>query len=171
MATELRIEELARSLVELARSQEVSIAVAESLTGGALASAIVAVPGASHAFAGGVVAYDIRVKAGLLGVDRELLDDVGAIDPRVAVQMAEGIRQACARDGEPAVLGVATTGVAGPKTTGAHPVGEVYVAVALPGESRVESLMLEGDREQIRAATVAAALGFALAALTGPVAA
>ena len=168
MSTNLRSAELAQSLVELARSQGVRVAVAESLTGGALAAAIVAVPGASHMFSGGVVAYDSRVKAGLLGVDAQLLADVGAIDPRVAAQMAERVREVCSVEGEAAFLGVATTGVAGPDSTGEHPVGEVYVAIALPEETRVESLRLSGDRDQIREASVAAALGFALAALAGP---
>ena len=78
-----------RIVAELTRRGE-RVAVAESLTGGLLASAFVDVPGASAVFGGGVVAYSTVFKAHLLGVDQALLDERGAVDPEVARQMASG---------------------------------------------------------------------------------
>ena len=86
-----------------------TVAVAESLTGGLLAAALVAVPGASRCFRGSVTAYATDLKASVLGVDAGLLAARGAVDAEVAGQMAEGVRRLMGAD-----YGVATTGVAGP---------------------------------------------------------
>ncbi|HEY2642418.1 MAG TPA: nicotinamide-nucleotide amidohydrolase family protein, partial [Galbitalea sp.] len=86
-----------------------TIAVAESLTGGLLVAELISVPGASAVVNGGVVAYNTALKHSLLGVDQQLLATRGAVDPDVAGQMAAGVRLACAVDGVPADLGVATT--------------------------------------------------------------
>lgn len=138
------------------------LAVAESLTGGLLAASLVGVPGASRVLRGGVVAYATDLKHTLLGVDRDLLEERGAVDPDVAVQMARG---ACARLG--ADVGVATTGVAGPDAQDGHRPGTVFVAVHRAGRTaRVERLDLPGDRAAVRSGTVAAALALLRAGLT-----
>jgi len=147
-------------ITELAHRGE-TLAVAESLTGGALASHLVAVAGASKVFVGGVVAYSNEVKSHLLGVDREELATLGPVTEPVAIAMARGVRTALEGSGE-ATYGVATTGVAGPDPdpqTGQSP-GLVFIAVAGPGgKVWSERLGLVGDRSQIREATVALAVG------------
>ena len=93
-----------------------SLAVAESLTGGLLAATLVDVPGASAVFRGGVIAYATDVKATLLGVDPALLAERGPVDPQVAAQMATGVRVRLGAD-----VGVSTTGVAGPDPQDGQP--------------------------------------------------
>ena len=135
-----------------------SLAVAESLTGGLVADAIVSVPGASAVFRGGVVAYASDLKATLLGVDPALLARVGAVDENVVAQMAQGVAERLGAD-----LGLATTGVAGPDEQDGHPVGTVFVAVARVGHgAKVAQLSLHGDRATIRALSVRAVLDLAL---------
>jgi nicotinamide-nucleotide amidase len=130
-----------------------TVAVAESLTGGAVCAALVGVPGASAVCRGGVVAYATDLKHTLLGVSSALLDDRGAVDPEVALAMAAGVRGRLGSD-----LGVATTGVAGPDPQDGCPVGTVYVALVGEGHRQVRSLSLEGTRAEIRAETVARSL-------------
>lgn len=167
----------AAAVIERAVSAGLRLAVAESLTGGLLASSLVSVPGASRAFSGGVVAYDTALKHSLLGVDDALLAARGPVDREVAAQMAHGVRLACAVPDSagkprPADIGISTTGVAGPDPdpqTG-QPAGTVWVCVSGPGDSE-RSLLLPGlaglDRGGIRTATVRAALELAAAALGG----
>lgn len=169
--------ESAQRLVSTLTQQKLRIAVAESLTGGMLAAALVTVPGASYAFSGGIVAYDLALKERLLGVDPDLLASRGAVDAEVARQMARGVRAACAvpnalGDDVPAALGVATTGVAGPSPD-AHsgaPAGTVWIAVSGDHEEVVTSLGgLSGlGREEIRRETVLAALQLALRVAESP---
>lgn len=130
-----------------------TLATAESLTGGLLADAFVSVPGASAAYLGGVVSYATGVKHSALGVDAELLAERGAVDPDVALQMARGVRDAIAVDGS-ADIGVATTGVAGPDPADGHPVGTVFVAVSTSETELVVPLHLSGTRAEIREVSV-----------------
>jgi nicotinamide-nucleotide amidase len=130
-----------------------TLAVAESLTGGLLAASLVEVPGASRVFRGGLVVYATDLKARLAGVPEDLLAARGPVDGEVAAALAEGARRRCLAD-----WGAATTGVAGPEPVGAHPVGTVWVAVVGPGAAQARRLALTGDRAEIRAATVVAAL-------------
>lgn len=156
---------LVARIIESAASRGLRLAVAESLTGGLLADAVVSVPGASRVFSGGVVAYDTALKHSLLGVDAELLRERGPVDGGVARQMAEGVRRACAAPkgdapSVPADIGVATTGVAGPDPdaqTG-QPAGTVWIAVSSGERTQVRLLSLDGDRASIRVAAVAAAI-------------
>ncbi|MFT4213758.1 MAG: CinA family protein [Microbacterium sp.] len=142
-----------------------TVAVAESLTGGLVASSIVAVPGASRVLRGGIVAYATDVKAKLLGVDETLLAAHGPVHPRVAGQMAEGVRRVLGRGGVPADVGIATTGIAGPISEDGQSVGTVHIAVATALGSRAESLLLPGDRGDIRAEATSRAIRLALGAL------
>jgi len=143
----------AAALIERLRAGEQTVATAESLTGGALVSRLVDVPGASHAVRGGIVAYATDVKRTVLGVDGALLDAHGAVHPDVAAQMAEGVRRVLGAD-----IGIATTGIAGPESPDGQPVGRVHIAVATAAATLVVTRDLTGDREQIRAETVRQAI-------------
>lgn len=152
-------------LVERLIAEGRSVAVAESLTGGALLAELIRVPGASAVVRGGVVAYDTALKHSLLGVDAGLLAAAGPVAPAVAGAMAEGVRAVAAVDGHPAHWGVATTGVAGPDPQGAAPVGLVYVAVADAERTLVREHRFVGDRAAVRRQAVAAALALLADAL------
>ena len=146
----------AAEVIGLAREAGLRIAVAESLTGGWLCSTLVAVPGASAAVLGGIVAYATPLKAALLGVDPELLALRGPVDAEVAKQMALGIRSACAVEGRAAEIGIATTGVAGPDPDpqSGQPAGVVWVGLSSASGEHAIRLELSGDRSEIRAAAV-----------------
>lgn len=131
--------------------------MAESLTGGLVAATLVEVPGASRVLRGGVVAYATDLKATLLGVDAALLAERGAVDPDVAVAMAEGVRVRLGAD-----VGLATTGVAGPDPQDGQAPGTVHLAVVAPGAVEVRSLVLPGDRAAVRHGSCAALLQVAL---------
>lgn len=151
---------LAADVVGALVSRRLTIAVAESLTGGLLVAELVSVPGASAVVRGGIVAYATPLKHTLLGVDAALLAGQGPVDPEVARQMAAGVRERLVVEGEPAAIGVSTTGVAGPDPQHGHPVGEVWLGLAFEGDVRARRLDLTGDRAAIRAATVAESLAW-----------
>lgn len=136
-------------VVELT-SRGLTVATAESLTGGLVVAELVSVAGASAVVAGGVVAYQTEVKRTLLGVDADLLARRGPVDAEVAAQMASRVRHVLAVDGRDADVGLSTTGVAGPDPQGGHAPGTVFVAVAIGDDVTVVPLQLEGDREAIR---------------------
>lgn len=141
-------------VLTLLRTRGQTLAIGESLTGGLVAAAITALPGASQAFRGSVTAYATGVKRDVLGVDGALLDSQGAVTPEVARQLATGARALLSAD-----WGVGTTGVAGPEPQDGKPVGTAYVAVAAPGRDAVaQRLSLTGDRSAIQTSTVRAVL-------------
>ena len=142
----------AELVAELTR-RSLTIAVAESLTGGLLIAELVSVPGASAVVRGGVVAYATDLKTGLLGVDAGLLAASGPIHPDVARQMAEGVRVRLGAD-----IGIATTGVAGPDPQDGHEPGEVWLGFAIGAEITAVGLALGGDRAAIRRDTVSESL-------------
>ncbi|MEN2737874.1 CinA family protein [Microbacterium sp. X-17] len=154
-------ERLLDRLVEL----DWSIATAESLTGGLVVASLVAVPGASRTVRGGIVAYATGLKQSLLDVDATLLEVGGAVQAKVARQMAERVRETMAVDGRPAEVGISTTGIAGPDSPDGQPVGTVHIGVSTPLGTRVESLVLSGTREEIRAEAVQLAIRLARDAL------
>lgn len=127
-------------VVEALRVRGLTLAVAESVTGGYLAGRICAVPGASAVFRGGVVAYAPEVKFDLLGVP-----DGPVVTEEAAVAMAEGVRVRLGAD-----IGIATTGVAGPEESEGLPVGTVRLAVAAADGAIASTVRLPGDRERIR---------------------
>jgi nicotinamide-nucleotide amidase len=150
----------AAGLLAALRERGWTVATAESLTGGLVAAALVDVPGASRSVRGGVVAYATDAKASVLGVDAGLLAAEGAVHPEVARQMAERVRVVLGAD-----VGLSTTGVAGPEPQDGRPPGTVHVGVATPAGTVVRTLALPGDRAAVRAATCAAVLAEALAAV------
>lgn len=135
-----------------------TIAVAESLTGGKLVAALIDVPGASKTVLGGVVAYNTALKASVLGVDAVLLAERGAVDDEVARQLASGARLTLAVDGRAADIGIATTGVAGPDPQDGKPVGTVFIGLATEDSVVSVALQLSGTREDIRNAVVSESL-------------
>lgn len=148
------VQELAR----LMTSRGWTLAVAESCTGGGLGSALVAAPGASAYFLGGVQAYANSVKAALLGVPEEALDRFGAVSEPVARAMAEGARHRLGAD-----FGVGITGIAGPGGGSEEkPVGTVFIACAGPGGTRCIRHRFGRDRTRNLGMTVRAACALAL---------
>jgi PncC family amidohydrolase len=131
-----------------------TVAVAESCTGGLLGAALTAVPGASAYMRGGIIAYADTVKIDLLAVDPEQLARFGAVSVEVAEAMARGVAQLLGAD-----LGIAITGVAGPGAAGtAKPVGLIHVAGWCRDRTEAAELRESGGREANRAAAVRAAL-------------
>jgi nicotinamide-nucleotide amidase len=142
-----------RRLGDALRESDATIAVAESCTGGLVASLLTDVPGSSDYFDRSLVTYSSRAKRALLAVSREDLDAHGAVSEPVAREMARG-----ARDTADATWGLATTGIAGPDGgTDEKPVGTVYIGVAHAGEwgtgestSTVEHHVFDGTRTEIK---------------------
>jgi nicotinamide-nucleotide amidase len=152
---------LAAEIVGALTRRNLTVATAESLTGGLVSAALTSVPGASAVFRGGVVVYATELKAGLLGVPGPLLAAHGAVDPEVAAAMADGVRERLG-----ASVGAATTGVAGPDSAEGKPPGTVHVAVSAGGGRVIRTLALTGGREQIRHDTVERCLSLLWAVLT-----
>jgi nicotinamide-nucleotide amidase len=147
-------EDLAALVLESCRARRLTIATAESCTGGLLGARITAIPGSSDVYAGGVVAYDNAVKTKLLGVSDKSLEEHGAVSEQVAREMAEGCARALGTQ-----VGFGITGVAGPGGgTPEKPVGTVWIAVAGVGETRTLGRTYVGDREEIRLRATQAAL-------------
>ena len=130
-----------------------TLACAESVTGGLIASRITEVPGASGSFRGGVVSYATDSKSAVLGVDPALIDQHGVVSGPVARAMAAGAREAMEAD-----VGIATTGVAGPAALDGKPVGTVVLAVSGPFGDADREVHLPGDRATIRRIASGAAL-------------
>ncbi len=124
----------------------VTIAVAESCTGGMLAERLTNVPGSSSYFLGGIVCYSNELKTSLVGVPKETIETKGAVSSEVALAMAEGIRK-CAG----AKIGVGTTGIAGPAGgTPEKPVGLVHIGLADERGATEKAFRFPGDRDRIR---------------------
>lgn len=164
--------DLAPRVVKACSEQQLTLASAESLTAGLVASSIATVPGASNVLRGGLIVYATELKTLLAGVDPELLRRQGAVDPEVAAQLARGAAVKCQAD-----IGIGLTGVAGPDPQDGHPVGEVFVSWYLSGvasekedltgqsvtkQMNIPNLPAEGDPAWIRAIVRQSAVNFAL---------
>lgn len=146
--------EIAHGLVDALTQRQLTLATAESCTGGGIGAAITSVPGSSACFLGGVIAYSNAAKRSLLQVPAEALETHGAVSEPVARAMAEGARAALGSD-----LAVATTGIAGPGGGSPDkPVGTVDVAVAGPEGTVHRRLKLLGKRDTVRQAATQWAL-------------
>jgi nicotinamide-nucleotide amidase len=149
-------------IVKNLRQMGLKLAIAESLTGGALCAAIVAVPGASYVLDEAMVTYSNESKIARLGVGFEVLKAYGAVSEQVAAQMARGIALTAGAD-----IGLATTGIAGPDgATETKPVGLVYIALyqkdCYKGQIITKKLTLKGNRKEIIAQTTEYALDLLL---------
>ena len=145
------VEEIVLSLCQ---DQGLSLATAESCTGGMVAERLTSVPGSSQVFLGAVVAYANEVKAQELEVPQELLERHGAVSPEVAAAMAAGARKRLGAD-----VAVSVTGIAGPDGGSAEkPVGLVYLHAESPAGSRSADFVFPGDRDGIRRRAAVTAL-------------
>jgi len=134
--------ELEAVLGNLLRGKKLTMAVAESITGGLLQDKLTAVPGSSEYFLGGVVAYSNTSKIKLLGVSQKSLEEYGAVSEQVAKEMAVGVREKFSSH-----IGLSTTGIAGPTgATTAKPVGLVYIGLAYQTDLVVRTFQLGVDR-------------------------
>ena len=122
-----------------------TIAVAESCTGGLVASRLIEYPGISSVLLEGAVTYSNEAKMRRLGVKRETLEAYGAVSAETAVEMAEGIAKSSG-----ASIGLSTTGVAGPGPSEGKPEGLVFIGVYIEGKTYVKELNLAGKRNVIR---------------------
>ncbi len=122
-----------------------TLALAESCTGGLAGKFLTDIPGSSHGFKGGVVAYDNSVKQRVLGVSSGILEQNGAVSGPTAAQMAVGVRRLLEAD-----FGISITGIAGPDAPGDKPVGLVYAGVSDESGLRVDRFLFKGTREMIR---------------------
>ena len=154
-------ETLEKVLAELLLEKGMTIAFAESCTGGMIAGRLVNVPGVSKAFGTGYVTYSNKAKRKLLGVKKSTLKQFGAVSVQTAKEMARGALLASGAD-----IAVSVTGIAGPDGgTDKKPVGLVYIGCCVQGRTFVQEYHFLGNREKIRESTVAAALTFARSCL------
>ena len=141
-------------VLDACREQGLTLATAESCTGGLVAARLTSVPGSSDVVLGGVVAYADEVKVRELGVSQELLERHGSVSPEVAAAMAAGARERLGAD-----VAVAVTGIAGPGGGSEEkPVGLVHLHAEGPGGSLARELNLPGERDAIRGRATVAAL-------------
>lgn len=147
-------ESLEHVVVRILVERGLSLATAESCTGGLISSRLTDVPGSSRCFAGGIVCYSNEAKTGLLGVNEEVLRQHGAVSAEVAELIARGARERLGTD-----IGISATGIAGPTgATEGKPVGLTFVGIVHGGGAEVEKHLFAGDRYDNRFRTSQAAL-------------
>jgi PncC family amidohydrolase len=145
---------LENDLGQLLTHHKLTLAVAESCTGGLIGHRLTNVPGSSAYFLGGVVAYSYDAKERLLGVLHNTLYDHGAVSEPVAREMARGVRRVVGAD-----IGLSVTGIAGPGGgLPGKPVGLTWVALSVRDVERAEKFIWQGDRESNKAQSAEAAL-------------
>ena len=150
---------LEKEVAAALRGRGLTLSLAESCTGGAVAARLVSVPGVSAVFLGGVVSYTNEIKEALLGVHRDTLAAHTAVSAPVALEMAEGVRRKTGSD-----IALSVTGLAGPGGgTEEIPVGRVFVGVSTVSGARVCTFTFCGGRRAVRRRAVKAVLGEALA--------
>jgi PncC family amidohydrolase len=138
----------------LLEQREMTLAAAESCTGGLVSHRITNVPGSSAYYSGSVTAYSNEIKEAVLRVRRDTLIQYGAVSEQVALEMARGVRDVLRAD-----IGLAVTGIAGPGGgTPEKPVGLVYVALAAPDGEWVERRVWNGNRAENKACSAEAVL-------------
>jgi PncC family amidohydrolase len=144
---------IAQSVVKKLTKKKATLSVAESITGGGLASAITEISGSSKVFVGGVIAYEDSIKISELKVDAKTLKKFTAVSEEVAKEMAAGALAKFKTD-----YAIATTGVAGPGKAYGQKAGTVWIAIASKKEVFAVALSLSGSRDLIRHATIESAL-------------
>ncbi len=130
------------------KKAKLTIAAAESLTGGLFQQELTAIPGASTIFKGGVVCYATEIKRDILKVKDETIREKGVVSPECAAELAENIRKLMSAD-----VGISFTGVAGPDSQEGKPVGTVFIGVSIAGKTEVKEFQLGGTRDAIRLRT------------------
>lgn len=158
----MELNTYAARAVALLREKGLTVATAESCTGGMIAAAITDVAGASRVFGTGMVSYSCDCKMKLLGVSAATLEAEGAVCAATAAQMAEGVR----RVGD-AAIGVSVTGEAGPIAAESHPVGTVFIGLADESGTVTEEHHFSGDRTAIRRQAAEAVLALLVRRLEG----
>ena len=143
---------LATEIIETLRQRNETLSTAESLTAGAVSSALVTIAGASDVFVGGITAYRDEIKISHLDIDPALIAKHSSISEQCAIEMAKGAMKSFGT-----TWAISTTGVAGPNPLDGHPVGAVWVAIEGPVSQTIE-LALSGERESVRNATTASAI-------------
>lgn len=142
-------------IIDLMRARRLSLAAAESCTGGRIAAAVTAVAGASDVFQGGIVAYHSRIKTELLGVPEEVITKYDVVSEQVASRMVRGACKCLSAD-----IAIASTGYAGPSSANPNiPVGTIWIACGTENEVLTKRLSLQGDRVQNVEKAVEEALG------------
>ncbi len=145
-----QVKELVDRLFHLLERTDLTVAVAESCTGGLLGGALTAQPGSSACFRGGVIAYSNRVKVNLLGVEKSVLRERGAVSNKICAQMAAGVSEKIRSDVSLAVTGIAGPGGGSPD----KPVGLVYTGSRVKSDVRVIENNFSGSRSEIRLQSV-----------------
>ena len=135
------VECLEEAVFPLLKEKGLTFATAESCTGGEIAKRFTDIPGASSVFLGGAVVYTNEVKARLLGLNPEMIEEKGAVSREVAVALAEQVRRLTGAD-----IGIGVTGLAGPDGDGVYEVGTVFVSMAVEGSTYVRALALGPKR-------------------------
>lgn len=147
-------ENIAEEIGALLKELGLTIAVAESATGGLISSLITNVPGSSDYFKGSIVSYDNEIKASVLGVKRKTLSKYGAVSEHTAGEMAAGMRNLMNTN-----IGLSDTGIAGPSgATAEKPVGLFYIGLSSEQGIMVEKHIFKGDRLENKQAAAEAAL-------------
>ena len=144
----------AQKIVQLLRERNETITCAESITGGALTSELVSIPGASHVLKGSIIAYSTEVKVSELKVEPTLIQEFGVVSEEVALAMARGVKAKFAAE-----WAISLTGVAGPGASHGIPAGTVWLALLGPALQETVKLELMGEREMVRRGAVESALG------------
>ena len=143
-------------LGEKLRKRKMSLALAESCTGGLIGHRITQIPGASDYFLGGIVAYSNRAKEQILGVQAKTLEAHGAVSEATAIEMAQGARRLFSSD-----LGLSVTGIAGPSSDSSEkPIGLTWIAVSTAKGAWSQSHRWGGDRTTNKEQSASAALHF-----------
>ena len=137
-----------KDVVKKLIKQKLTIATAESITGGLVVKMITDVPGSSEILKESFVTYAIEAKINILGVDKKIIDKYGVVSKEVAEDMAKKLKILTNRD-----ICISTTGNAGPTVCDDKPVGRVYVGIYFKDDLKVYELNLSGEREEIRQQT------------------
>ncbi|KRO50082.1 MAG: hypothetical protein ABR62_06965, partial [Actinobacteria bacterium BACL2 MAG-120820-bin50] len=137
----------------LLRERSESISCAESITGGALTSALVSISGASDVLLGSIVAYSKEMKINQLGLSAELIDERGLVSKEVALEMAKGARQKLGSS-----WAISSTGSAGPRALDGSSPGEIWIAIVGPDRQESVKLSLNGARQEVINGAVESAL-------------
>ena len=146
---------LPEAVVEELKKRKLTLAVAESCSGGGLGNQITSVAGSSSVFLGGVIAYANSLKTGILGIEEEVLKKHGAVSKQTALEMAAAVRKLCGAD-----IGLAITGIAGPGgATADKPKGLVYIHLQAENCDRGVRQLFAGSREMVKTRAVNQALG------------